>query len=278
MKASVIIPTFNRSEPLARCLAPLLHEIREHDLPAEVIVVDDGSAEPAGRRVGEVVASFGTDRIQLIRHGVNRGLSTARNTGAGQADGDILIFIDDDLIPSARFIRDHQTVHQAHPEVQLLCDHLFTRSHSVYARFWTRCYEHVFCQPGHGRDLHPVAMLSGGNLSIKRSVLATIQPLFDPALCSREDFDLALRAADAGLTVYKTAGAAAENVPRTTFREFYKQRRWYGQGEEHLRAKHGLEKIVAAEQGLRVPFTLEMRVLSFLVRLRARLDARGPAS
>ena len=273
LNASVIIPTFNRPDILSHALRPLLSEIREAGAPAEIVVVDDGTDETYAPRIADLVKTFDTKRLVLVRHDINLGLSAARNSGAQRARGEILIFIDDDLIPSPTFIRDHIAFHEAHPEIPLLCGHLFTSSRSLYGRYWSRCYQHVFCEPANGRDLYPIDMLSGGNHSVKRDVLEILSPLFDSALPSREDMDLYLRAREAGLNVYKTTRAAAEVVPKSTFSAFYKQKQWYARGEILLRAKHGESKVAAAEARHPTPLTPDMLVLTVLLRLREKIDS-----
>lgn len=199
MKASVIIPTYDRPGQLARSLAAIVREMRQVDFPVECIVVDDGTPGSAARRVGEVATALETVAGRFERHAVNRGVSSARNTGASLATGDILIFLDDDIIPSSHFIREHVQVHRAYDRALIICGHLFTKHRSAYGRFWARYYDRVYCKPAEGRDFHPVNMLSSNNFSIKRRVRDALEPLFDPDLPSREDFDLYLRARDAGL-------------------------------------------------------------------------------
>lgn len=270
MKASIIIPTFNHSEPLARCLRPLLQEIQEYEVETEIIVVDDGNAEPVAQRVADCVSAFVADEITLVTLAENRGPSVARNTGVERARGDVLIFIDDDLLPSTRFVRDHLALHLAHPEILLACGHLYTRDLSVYGRYWAHCYNHVFCQPGDGRDLYPIHMLSGGNLSVKREALDRLYPLFDPELRSREDLDLYLRATDAKITVYKTTQALAQVVPRNTLAAFCRQKEWYDEGEAQLIVKYGAAKVQAIKALNHIPFTLDTILLSLLVRSRRK--------
>lgn len=62
--------------------------------PAEVIVVDD-AMDPRGR---DIVADFGVRYPVRSVSNSGRGVSAARNAGAASANGDILVFIDTDVI------------------------------------------------------------------------------------------------------------------------------------------------------------------------------------
>ncbi len=93
-KYSLVIPTYNRPEQLRRCLDGVAALETQKDR-FEVIVVDDGSRTP----VDDVVDEFRTNlNIRLMRQ-ENQGPATARNVGAAAANGDYLVFIDDDCVP-----------------------------------------------------------------------------------------------------------------------------------------------------------------------------------
>ena len=58
----------------------------------EVVVVDDGSAD----RTAGAVAAIPDRRVRLIRHGRNRGVCPARNTGIRASSGKWVVFLDSD--------------------------------------------------------------------------------------------------------------------------------------------------------------------------------------
>jgi GT2 family glycosyltransferase len=96
---SIIIPTHDRPEQLTECLTA----IRRLDFPKdalEIIVVDDGSRVPVKERIGE---KEGLQDIRWIRI-PNSGPAAARNRGAMASNGDYLVFIDDDCIPSSDWL------------------------------------------------------------------------------------------------------------------------------------------------------------------------------
>lgn len=93
---SVVVPTRNRPQALARCLAAL---DRQSLAPLEVIVVDDasGDREAVSRVVGGVPAA-------RLLDGAGRGPAAARNAGARDARAPLLCFLDDDCEPDSAWV------------------------------------------------------------------------------------------------------------------------------------------------------------------------------
>ncbi len=88
---SIVVPVYGTEQYLADCLASLL---RQSFSDIEVLVVDDRSPGDPGAVIAAVV---GVDpRVRLIRHEVNRGVMHARFTGASNARGIYLAFVDSD--------------------------------------------------------------------------------------------------------------------------------------------------------------------------------------
>jgi glycosyltransferase involved in cell wall biosynthesis len=91
--ASVVIPTRNRRDELARCLGALRAQRTERSY--EVIVVDDGSLPP-----------FLDDERSpaIVIQGRGQGPAAARNAGVAHAQGDFVLFTDDDAIPEPDWV------------------------------------------------------------------------------------------------------------------------------------------------------------------------------
>jgi hypothetical protein len=85
---SVVIPVYNRAEPLRRALRSVLDQTCQD---FEIVVVDDGSADDPKR----VVEEIGDPRIRLFRQD-NRGGGAARNAGIDRARGRLIAFLDSD--------------------------------------------------------------------------------------------------------------------------------------------------------------------------------------
>jgi len=86
-KVSVIIPTYNRCKDLYECLVSVF---AFRDKPYEVIVVDSGSVDETGK----LEACFPIRFVSIEE----RNRERARNLGVSMASGDIIAFLDDDVV------------------------------------------------------------------------------------------------------------------------------------------------------------------------------------
>jgi glycosyltransferase involved in cell wall biosynthesis len=86
---SIVICTYNDSQYLPRAIESCLIQ----NVDKEIIVVDDCSTIPI---IPEAMELIRNNKIQLIRHLENRGLSAARNTGIAVSCNDLIIPLDSD--------------------------------------------------------------------------------------------------------------------------------------------------------------------------------------
>ena len=108
LQASVIIPTFNQSRRLRRCINGVLNQSISRK-NYEVIVVNDGSVDDTDIVLNKFKSEHG---IIYVKNKVNSGLSTTRNKGINIAKSDILIFIDSDIIVDFYFIEKNLKYHE----------------------------------------------------------------------------------------------------------------------------------------------------------------------
>lgn len=90
MKYSVIIPIYNAAETLHRCLDSLVSQLRED---TELLLVNDGSTDASLEICDEYAARFPQIRLFSKENG---GVSSARNLGLQQAQGEYVLFVDSD--------------------------------------------------------------------------------------------------------------------------------------------------------------------------------------
>jgi peptidoglycan/xylan/chitin deacetylase (PgdA/CDA1 family)/GT2 family glycosyltransferase len=106
LRCSVVVTTWKRPVLLKATLQSLLTQSYTN---YEVIVVCDGEDDD----VKAIAQEFRRcNCIRWISHPTNRGLPAARNTGAREADGDVVLFLDDDVIADPELISAHMQYHQ----------------------------------------------------------------------------------------------------------------------------------------------------------------------
>ena len=105
MFVSVVIPTYNRRPILEKCLDALERQRFEGGLDQyEVVVVDDGSTDGTPAWLREQVGRFPHVRLVEQQHG---GPAEGRNRGVDHAKGDVIVFIDSDLVVTKSFLACH---------------------------------------------------------------------------------------------------------------------------------------------------------------------------
>jgi glycosyltransferase involved in cell wall biosynthesis/4-amino-4-deoxy-L-arabinose transferase-like glycosyltransferase len=104
---SMIVPVYNNPRDLRECLAALIASAHPD---AEIIVVDDASTDDTP----SVAAQMGVHVLQLAK---NSGPAVARNYGASQAQGDILFFVDADVVIASDAVRRVVQLFTEHPDL-----------------------------------------------------------------------------------------------------------------------------------------------------------------
>jgi GT2 family glycosyltransferase len=128
---SIIIPTFNGGSRIRNCLDALA--LQTLGRKVEILVVDDGSSD----NIDEVVGRY--PGVRLIRQ-ANAGPAVARNRGATEAHGEILLFTDDDCVPAPNWL-DAMLEPFRDPEIVGAKGVYCTHQDSVVARFVQLEYE-----------------------------------------------------------------------------------------------------------------------------------------
>lgn len=107
---SVVICTHNRKELLKGTLESLNNQTLPHSA-YEIIVVDDGSTDGTE----DLVKSLSFDyKLRYIKNEWG-GRSAARNTGINATEGEICVFVDDDILAKEDFLENHAKIHKQYP-------------------------------------------------------------------------------------------------------------------------------------------------------------------
>lgn len=105
MKYSFVIPSYNYKDYLVNCLESLNHQIGFGTGDYEVVVVDDGSNDGTYDAIHSKKFSFPLNYI-YIKRTANSCRNAARNTGWKNAKGEIVIFLDADMIVRKDYLQN----------------------------------------------------------------------------------------------------------------------------------------------------------------------------
>lgn len=131
MSVSIIVPTFNGAARIGNCLEALLPQTVA--INAEILVVDDGSTDSTAA----VVSKY--SGVRLISQ-ANAGPAAARNRGALETKGSIILFTDDDCVPTSDWLAA-MTKPFEDPDVVGVKGAYRTLQKAVIARFVQADYE-----------------------------------------------------------------------------------------------------------------------------------------
>jgi glycosyltransferase involved in cell wall biosynthesis len=197
---SVVIPTYNRLPILRKCLRAL--EEQEISAPVrgyEVVVVDDGSSDDTVPWLRAHAATLPHVRLIRQEHG---GPAEGRNRGVREARGEVIVFIDSDLVVTPTFLASHARALAAawRQRGDRLC---FTYGAVVN----TANFDHPTREP-HKLTDHSWAYFATGNVAIDREVLERAG-LFDTSfhLYGWEDLELGERLRQLGVVLVRAPEA-----------------------------------------------------------------------
>jgi glycosyltransferase involved in cell wall biosynthesis len=115
MLISVVIPTFNRSRLLRRTLSAFMGQVTEPWFDYEVLLVSNGSSDETGQVLSAAEKEW-PYRLRHFRINPTGGPSAPRNYGIRLARGEVVIILDDDVLPDPTLVQEHARFHRRFPE------------------------------------------------------------------------------------------------------------------------------------------------------------------
>jgi GT2 family glycosyltransferase len=199
--ATIIIPTRGRPAYLAVTLASIVPQARAAG--AEVVVVDDGrdhGTEAAAGEAGVLYEALGSPR----------GANAARNAGAARANGDLLIFVDDDIEADPGWLGAYLKAAAAAPEVGVFGGPIRARLEGFSRRTCGREGPPI-THTDHGPEDHDVAHVWSANLAIRRSAFADVGRFDESYAQSGEEEEWEDRFAAGGGRIRYVAAASVDH-------------------------------------------------------------------
>jgi len=111
---SAVIPTRNRAADLCVAVESLLRQTRP---PDELIIVDQSPGDESVTRVHALFSGVTVIRLLYIHDTTVSGLVDAKRVGSGRATGDIVCFLEDDVVLEAEYLAQIATAFEARPDM-----------------------------------------------------------------------------------------------------------------------------------------------------------------
>ena len=180
MKISVLVPTYNRAQKIARAVDSVLNQTRR---PFEVIVVDDGSTDKT-----PLLLTKYNGAVKVIRQN-NQGVAAARNRAIKEARGEWFALLDSDDWWLPAKMEEQIAFHQKNPDL------LISQTNEIWLRNGVKVNPKRYHEKQAGWIFEKClerCLISPSAVLINRKVLREVG-LFDESLPACEDYDLWLR-------------------------------------------------------------------------------------
>lgn len=198
VKVSVIIPIFNVSRFIERCVCSLMQQTLQE---VEYIFVDDATPDRSIQILEEVVIRYPDrkEQVRIIHHGMNKGLPAARNSGLAMATGEYIFHCDSDDYVNPNMLEELYDAAKKNDADIVWCDWFLTFAEN----------ERYMKQPSFETAMEALkAMLSGGmkynvwNKLVRRSLYTENDIQFPAGYGMGEDMTMMMLFAHAQKVVY----------------------------------------------------------------------------
>lgn len=259
MLISAVIPTRDRPHDLARAVASVLAQTR---LPEELLIFDQSAGGESRARMLGMLASHPTPiEVDYVHDPTIAGLVAAKKAAVARARGDIVCFLEDDVVLEPDYVRNLERGFEREPRMVGCCGVVTNLPPlpPLYFRLFRFFHRGIFHDPrvgvtgvieSLGHELIRSDYLSGGLSAYRREVFARVPFDVDNGFFALEDIDFSTRVARAyGPRLYINPDARLEHRmspvnraalgPRQErkvreFVTFYKKRRAEGGSALHL--------------------------------------------
>lgn len=231
---SVVVPTYNRRRQLGRVLEALASQ--DFELPYEVVVVSDGSTDGTNDYLTGV--SLPLPVVPVLSE--NCGPAGARNRGIATARGELVVFIDDDVVAAPGLLTAHWAAHRNDDALVVIGPMLTPDDHALEP--WI-AWEQAMLERQYD------AMLAGhydatarqfytGNASVRRAHLEASGG-FDESFRRAEDVELAYRLAERGLRFQFEPNAIGYHYAHRSYAAWIATAYAYGRNDVIFARDHG---------------------------------------
>jgi GT2 family glycosyltransferase len=252
-----VVPTFNRGPALAETIRRLTASELGAGDELEILVVDDGSAVPARDTVASSVAAAVSPWVVRWLRQPNGGPAAARNAGFRASGGDLILFVDDDILVPPDLVRAHVDAHRQRPGSAIfgLCPFTPDAERRPFRAFLQRCLDPPVMS---SEGLVEVPIVASGQISVERHQFADDGGVYSPEMTTpaAEEYELTFRLRRRGIPILAAPWIVALHDQPVDVASYCRQQFKHGRG--------------CGEAAARRPEILEVEELARII------DSTGP--
>lgn len=224
---SIVVPTYNRRERLARVLRSLAAQ--QVDADFEVVVVSDGSTDGTD----DYLLNGALPLAVTPLFQPNQGPAAARNHGVERARGELVLFLDDDVVAEPGLVQAHLDAHgRLGDRVVVIGPMLDPPDHvmSPWIAWEQMMLRKQYDDMDAGRYTATARQFYTGNASVRIEHVRDVGG-FDPAFRRAEDIELAFRLDDIGLDFHFEPSARGLHYAERSYEAWKSAARSYGRND-----------------------------------------------
>ncbi len=229
-KLSIVIPTYGTTGVLVECLRALSEQKGDTDA-CEVLVVNDGGKESEAFEVpGQRV------RIRYARQD-HKGPAAARNLGTRMAEGEIVVFLDDDSVPLKDWLQATMSAWMDTPDCDGIGGYVASDpGESIYCRVNADFFNWYLEQQGHDGECLFLVTCNAGYKKGSLESFGGFDDRFERA-CG-EDRDLNLKIVRGGGKLRLDKRILVYHDRDLTLKSFAKKHYHYGKAASHIYSRY----------------------------------------
>jgi len=252
IELSIVIVSYNRSKALLDTIAYLLKLDGYDELSKEIVIVDQ--TREHNNEALEALQSWGSQGVIRWIRLPEPNLTGAMNRGLREAKGDIVLYLDDDIVPDNKLLVSHLAAHQKKASVAAVIGQILQPGESpqsVNYRSKRTGLKAFMDFPFYSTKGCLIENAMAGNMSLKRKValrLGGFDEQFIPPVAARFETEFAKRLILSGETIWFEPSASIRHLAvasggvRSLGSHLNSAQAYFGFGDYYYALRHG-EKI-----------------------------------
>src|SRR5215213_1756176 len=235
---TITISSYNRDDKVLQTVERLFESDFSGFEKIELLVVDDGSPRPVKDALAELREIPSVIEMRLIRQD-NAGIGATRNRGFREAQADLVLFLDDDILLNRTTLKEIVEAHRSGPAAVTFGNYPFisreTESLHQFAR-GLYGYDAITEQP----NFEEVNAITSGLLWVDKTKLQETADFYrdDLSIPAAEEYEIIARFYKMGIPIFRAAHICAIHNHHLELKWLVQQQYKYGMGTAEAFAKY----------------------------------------